>query len=83
MVNEKYRNTGCVYDRAIEECSELIQAITKAKRFGLYNKHPDTGIANRESIFAEIYDVEMVVSELMDTVMYAPSSIYFTDGGGI
>ena len=37
-----------------EECAEVIQAISKVFRFGLEQKHPWTGISNKESLEEEI-----------------------------
>ncbi len=40
-----------------EECAELIQAIAKARRFGLDGVHPETGDRNRDAIEREAGDV--------------------------
>lgn len=46
------------FDILIEECSELIQIISKIKRFGLDNYHPDTpNISNKEKLIQEMGDV--------------------------
>ena len=42
---------------AMEECSELIQAISKCKRYGCINKY-------RENLIEEIADVLFVIDEL-------------------
>jgi hypothetical protein len=47
-----------VDNRVIEECSELIHAISKAKRFGYINFHPNTPtICNAKQILDEINDL--------------------------
>lgn len=33
-------------DKVIEECSEVIQAVCKVKRFGWFNYHPDRPESN-------------------------------------
>ena len=42
---------------AMEECSELIQAISKCKRYGFVDKH-------RDNLIEEIADVLIVINEL-------------------
>jgi phosphoribosyl-ATP pyrophosphohydrolase len=45
-------------DKVIEECAELIHAISKAKRFGYINYHPNTpDICNAKLILNEINDL--------------------------
>ena len=56
-MNEKYVNIGTPEDQLIEECAELIQAIMKARRFGYFNTHPDTGTTNLDLIKREMDDV--------------------------
>lgn len=51
-------------DRLIEECSEVIQAATKIKRFGLNNWHPDTKRKNSDHLLDEIMDLGMVIEEV-------------------
>lgn len=41
MSDPRYANVGHPVDRVIEEVGELLQAICKARRFGLHNSHPD------------------------------------------
>ena len=40
-MNKKYIDIGELDDKVIEECSEVIKAICKIKRFGLLNHHPN------------------------------------------
>lgn len=41
-MDAQYRHTGKPSMRVVEECAELIKAITKAERFGYGNSHPDS-----------------------------------------
>lgn len=63
MSNPKYSKIGSIEYRLIEELSELIQAVCKARRFGLSNYHPTEGTTNRDRIYMEIEDVEKVIAE--------------------
>ena len=55
----KYCNIGLWEDKVIEEASEVIKAIIKAKRFGLNNYHPTKRpkVINKEEILSEIKDL--------------------------
>lgn len=50
-------------NRLTEECSELIQAIAKRKRFGKESRHPRTGEAADVHIANEIDDVSELIKE--------------------
>ena len=58
MSDPRFANIGSPSIKVIEECSELIQAICKAERFGYLNYHPDRpDKTNRDEIKAEMDDV--------------------------
>lgn len=67
-MDEKYRYTGEIEDKTMEECSEVIKAICKAKRFGYENTHPTKGILNWQLILDEINDVENCIKVLKDKI---------------
>lgn len=46
-----------ILDIAQEECAEVIQAISKVRRFGFDGKHPDKTFNNREHLEEEIGDL--------------------------
>lgn len=54
-----------IMDIAQEECAEVIQAISKIRRFGFDGKHPDSNIDNREHLEEEIGDL-MCLFEIME-----------------
>ena len=58
MSHPQYSHIGALDDKVIEECSELIKAICKAKRFGIDDFHPAKLTTNRMQILAEMKDVE-------------------------
>ncbi len=61
MSDPKYTNIGRKDERVIEECAELIHAISKAKRFGIDDFHPKKGESNRTLILSEMDDVENAI----------------------
>lgn len=76
----KYKNYGDPPTRAIEECSELIQALCKGKRFGWFNYHPNTPeISNIDQAINESRDVIGAVHGLSRHLAYIKSRL--TTGG--
>ena len=66
MSDPKFIHTGTPSTRAIEECSELIQAICKAERFGWHNTHPTTGETNFDAVRREMDDVVESIERLQE-----------------
>lgn len=54
------------YTGLVEECAELIKACTKAERFGLDDRHPRTGVANRDQLIEEAGDVLAHIAMLLN-----------------
>jgi NTP pyrophosphatase (non-canonical NTP hydrolase) len=54
-----------VLDICQEECAEVIQAISKVKRFGLYQVHPDTGVSNKKQLEEELGQLQHMISAVM------------------
>ena len=65
-MNEHYAKYGTPSIKLIEECSELIQAICKADRFGLDDHHPEKQITNRDAINNEINDVQIAIRKFQE-----------------
>ena len=55
--NIQYHGTQQETTIAMEECSELIQAISKCKRYGFVDNH-------RDNLIEEIADVLIIINEL-------------------
>jgi NTP pyrophosphatase (non-canonical NTP hydrolase) len=62
-----------VMDIAQEECAEVIQAISKIRRFGIDNAKPGTEYTNRQHLEEELGDVLAMIDILMinDVVSWA------------
>ena len=66
MSHKRYKHIGNPAIRLIEECAELIKAISKAERFGIYNRHPLAGSKdNLYNIKAEFEDVKEAFEDYM------------------
>jgi NTP pyrophosphatase (non-canonical NTP hydrolase) len=63
-MNSYYQKYGTPLIKLIEECSEVIHALCKANRFGLDDRHPETGVINRDQINSEIDDLLIAVENL-------------------
>ena len=64
LPEKKQRNRERVMDILQEECAEVIQAISKIRRFGLDEKWQ--GVTNKQSLITEIGDVMAIIGILMD-----------------
>ena len=54
-----------VMDITQEECAEVIQAISKIRRFGIDNAKPGTEYSNREHLEEELGDVLAMIDILL------------------
>jgi hypothetical protein len=64
-LKDRQTNIGKLEIHCIEECAELIQAISKAQRFGYFNWHPDRPKrTNYDDILTEMDDVEKAIGNL-------------------
>lgn len=64
MAHPEYLHIGRPESKATEECAELILALAKADRFGLFNFHPESRLLNITAIRYEIADVTLALATL-------------------
>ena len=65
MSDPKYKDIGSPTTKVIEECSELIQALCKADRFGWFNFHPSRPESNNmDDVKREMDDVVEAIERL-------------------
>jgi NTP pyrophosphatase (non-canonical NTP hydrolase) len=57
-------NTQRMLDKLQEEASEIIQAVSKIRRFGPDNHHPDRKTSNKQELIAELEDFLALVAVL-------------------
>ena len=60
VLEENIKENGVILETvvAMEECAELIQAISKVKRYGFVGEY-------RDNLIEEIADVDIVITELL------------------
>ena len=62
--NHKELVTQWLLDKLQEESAEVIQAISKVRRFGEHNHHPDRDTTNHEELVNELTDFLAIVAAL-------------------
>ncbi len=60
------QNVQEVLDILQEEAAEVIQAVSKIRRFGWDNKHPDSDQNNLEHLEEELGDMQAMIEILME-----------------
>jgi NTP pyrophosphatase (non-canonical NTP hydrolase) len=61
----KYKHIGEPEDRVVEEVGEVLQALSKARRFGWFNVNPeDPGRTNIDRVRAEVDDLIEALNSL-------------------
>ncbi len=51
-----------VLDVLAEECAEVIHIISKMRRFGIEETHPDTGVPNEVHLREELFDLLAMIN---------------------
>lgn len=64
-----------ILDLLQEECAEVIQAISKCRRFGLDNQHK-SGKTHREELVQEIGDVALLIELLHAYELYTLKDLH-------
>lgn len=59
-------------DKLQEEAAEVIQAVSKIRRFGKYNHHPDRETTNIQELVNELEDFQAIVEALIATQYLDP-----------
>ena len=62
--NHRELVTQWLLDKLQEESAEVIQAISKVRRFGEKNRHPDRETTNHEELITELEDWLAIVAAL-------------------
>lgn len=69
-MDKKYIDIGNLDDKVIEECSEVIKAICKIKRFGLLNHHPAFPDRNNLiDVLDEIIDLRYALDKYEESLL--------------
>jgi NTP pyrophosphatase (non-canonical NTP hydrolase) len=65
--NHRELVTQWLLDKLQEEAAEVIQAVSKVRRFGDENKHPDRNTTNHDDLVNELTDLLAVLAALEHT----------------
>jgi len=58
-----------------EECAEVIQVITKCKRFGVDNYSPNSNVSNRQHLCQELGDILAMIEILVEQEQFTPEDL--------
>jgi NTP pyrophosphatase (non-canonical NTP hydrolase) len=56
--------TNYLLDKLQEEAAEVIQAVSKIRRFGEHNKHPERDTTNKQELVIELEDLLAILAAL-------------------
>ena len=60
----KQAQTNYLLDKLQEEAAEVIQSVSKIRRFGEHNSHPDRDTTNKQDLVNELEDFLAIVAAL-------------------
>ena len=59
-------------DKLQEEAAEVVQAVSKIRRFGPHNHHPDRTTTNLQELVGELEDFQAIIWALEETQYLDP-----------
>jgi NTP pyrophosphatase (non-canonical NTP hydrolase) len=62
--NHRELVTQWLLDKLQEEAAEVIQAVSKVRRFGDHNHHPDRNTTNHQELVSELTDLLAILAAL-------------------
>jgi NTP pyrophosphatase (non-canonical NTP hydrolase) len=65
--NHRELVTQWLLDKLQEEAAEVIQAVSKVRRFGDQNHHPDRNTTNHDELVSELTDLLAILAALEHT----------------
>ena len=65
--NHRELVTQWLLDKLQEEAAEVIQAVSKVRRFGDTNHHPDRNTSNHDELVSELTDLLAILAALEHT----------------
>jgi len=74
-MDPRYMSAGTPAIKLMEECSEVIQSLCKAERFGLDNHHPGRDTTNRSEIEGELDDLKLAIENYLGGMRKQPHEI--------
>ena len=76
-MHEQYKDVGDLLDCLIEECSEVIKAACKIKRFGWLSTHP---VTEQQNIDVLRWEMEDVLSRIAQTKAFIDAHFVYSFG---
>lgn len=71
-MDTNHKKTQYLLDKLQEEAAEVIQAISKIRRFGPHNHHPDRNTTNLEELVNELEDFQAIQLALQELKYFDP-----------
>lgn len=72
QAHEVNNKTQYLLDKLQEEAAEIIQAVSKIRRFGPHNHHPDRTTTNLQELVGELEDLQAVLWALEEINYWDP-----------
>jgi NTP pyrophosphatase (non-canonical NTP hydrolase) len=74
--NKRVRKINEILDILQEECAEVIQAVSKCRRFGIEEQNLKSGRTQREELVQELGDVTLLIELLKSHQLFTEAELH-------